>query len=481
MKKLKNRHLSILCLFLAISFGVDAQSFYRKMESWITSPGGLDRLACQGKVKLHKQAITGLPLINITPSVVKQPMLGFGGTFMDADIYNFMRMGKAERIKALKALFDPKDGAGWNLMRISFGSSDWDRDWNFYTYDDMPAGLKDDAKLSHFSVAEDVKRGHFELIKEALKINPNLKIYAAVWGPPAWMKDNDKLITGGTILPEYYDAFALYLSKAIQAYEREGIHILSVSPQNEPLCTDGRVTPQAQYIDWHTMRDLVKVIRKTFQENSIKSQIWIFDHNFVFAKGWVEPFISDPANRNRFDGVAWHDYMGSEQELCELTRKYPDVPMYLTERSAYTIDGLSRILSLIRCGARSYNHWVTISDEYSGPYQWNGGSELVKKPVPADSLSALSNLRDNADIWQKTPGYYNFTQLSKFVKHDARLIGSTDIGNGIVNTAFENPDGNIVLVVANTSEKAQHFVIKLSGRRVAVELPARSAGTYILK
>ena len=463
------------CAFFILLF-IEGRPQY--VESWITCPEATARLAYKGKEKLQKQKFPGFPVIRIDPSVEQQPMLGFGGTFTDADVYHFMRMGKKERTKALKALFDPKSGAGWNLMRISFGSTDWDRNWNFYTYDDMPAGQKDDEQLSHFSVAEDERRGHFELFREALAINPGLKFYAAVWGPPAWMKDNDKLISEGTILPEHYDEFALYLVKTIQAYQERGIEILSISPQNESLCTDGRLTPQAQYINWKSMRNLVRVIQDTFKTHAIETEIWIFDHNFIFARGWVEPFMADPANRKLFDGVAWHDYGGSEKEMARLTEKYPDVPMYLTERAHYNVDGVARILAIIRAGARNYSHFVTISDEYAGPYQWNGGSEQNTEPKPENKLSALYNLRKNGNQWFRTSGYYNFAQLSKFVQRGSHLIYSIDIGNDLVNAAFKNPDGEMIVVVVNVSENAREFVLEAENHRAFVELPSRSVGTY---
>jgi len=462
---------------MLLSIGLRAQ----RIESWVTTSNGDNKLAYKGKEKLQKQEISGLPVIRIKASVEKQPILGFGGTFTDADVYNLMRMGEIERTKALQALFDPEDGAGWNLMRVSFGSTDWDRNWDFYTYDDMPAGQKDDDQLSHFSVAEDERRGHFKLIREALAINPDLKIYAAVWGPPAWMKDNDKLIADGTILPEHYDEFALYLVKAIQAYQERGIEILSISPQNESLCTDGRVTPQAQYIRWETMRDLTKEISKAFKTHNINTEVWIFDHNFVFAKGWVEPFIAAPANRELFDGVAWHDYGGSENEMSRLIEKYPDVPMYLTERAHYNVDGLARILNILRAGARNYSQFVTISDEYGAPYQWNGGSEKNTEPKPEHKLSALYNLREDGNQWFRTSGYYNFAQLTRFVQRNSRLVKSSDLGKGIVNAAFKNPDGKVVVVVANTTDEDCRFVINNGARNASVELPARSVGTYRIR
>ena len=460
-------------------FECNAKENSPSIHSWTTSWNGNFKLSEQKVVTTTRDEIKNPIVIHIDPETKHQPILGFGGTFTDADVYNFMRMNKPARTAALKALFDPKDGAGWNLMRISFGSTDWDRNWSFYTYDDRPKGQKDAPLLSHFSVNEDRNRGHFELLHEALKINPNLKIHAAVWGPPAWMKDNDKLISDGTILPEHYEDYALYLAKCIQAYAAEGIKVMAISPQNETLCNDGRLTPQAIYMGWKAMRDLVKTIKNKFIQSNLDTQVWIFDHNFNYAKTWVEPFITDSSAKGSFDGVAWHDYAGSENELGELSAKYPDIPMYHTERAHYTTNGLMRVLRILRCGARSHNHWITISDEYGAPFQYQSGSDKIKSPVSDVDLKAIYNLRDNSDKWVKTPGYYTFAQLSKFVKRGAVRIDSDDSGSVLANTAFQNPDGSIVVVVVNCGKEESSFVLAMNGNYAQLKLPPDSAGTYV--
>ena len=152
-----------------------------------------------------------------------------------------------------------------------------------------------------------------------------------------------------------------------------------------------------------------------------------------------------------------------------------------TEKALYTTHGLSRILQIIRCGARSHNHWVTISDEFGGPHQFRGGSELRKNPQVDKNRKALYNLKDDPDKWFKTPGYYTFAQLSKFVKRDAVLIDSNDTGELLTNAAFKNPEGSIVLVVSNSCDKEASFIISAGGRQAQVTLPADAAGTYIFK
>jgi len=229
------------------------------------------------------------------------------------------------------------------------------------------------------------------------------------------------------------------------------------------------------------MRDMVVEIKKIFIKNDTRSEIWILDHNFIFAKTWVEPFLTDSSAKGIFDGVAWHDYEGSEDSLCYLSAKYPEMPMYHTEKSLYTTYGLMRILRIIRCGARSHNHWITISDQHGGPYQFGGGSEKIKEPLTDAGLHALYNLRETPDKWTETLGYYTFGHLSKFVKRGANRIGSDDTGSELTNAAFKNPDGSIVLVVSNSGKTDRTFIISAGGNNALVKLTAQSAATYVIK
>ena len=61
------------------------------------------------------------------------------------------------------------------------------------------------------------------LLRQALRLNPDLKVMGTPWSPPAWMKANDSLI-GGRMKddPRVYQAYADYLVKFVQAYEARG-------------------------------------------------------------------------------------------------------------------------------------------------------------------------------------------------------------------------------------------------------------------
>lgn len=479
------RHLVLTTIALLSMFALQAQEkkVYSNYDRYLTVWDGRskDHLTLQADHEFIEYRKAWNARIVIDPSIKKNPILGFGSSLMDSDIYNLMRMSAQQRDSALRALFDPNQGANWNVMRIAFGSDGWDRDWNFYTYNDMPEGQTDIA-LNHFTVKKDEEYGHFQIFREILAINPNVKFIASVWSPPAWMKDSKQLVSNGKVLPEYYNAFARYLVKCVRAYEERGIPVYSVTVQNEPMCNYETNYPQALYMDWRDLRDLNVEVATVFKKENINTQLWIYDYNFDAAQDYALPLMRDPSLKGLFQGVAWHYYSGHPEEIEPIIAEFADIPMYMTERVNYDIEGMAKVIRCLRSGLQCYVQWVTISDEYDGPYQWAGGSEHITVPAPqVHKYKALYNIRKAPDIWYKTWAYYNFAQLTTFVQSGARRIHTNETENNLYNVAFLNPDGSIVLVIVNTGKEAISINIQIYGEIVDCELPKEATCTLIFK
>ena len=96
------------------------------------------------------------------------------------------------------------------------------------------APVEGDKELKNFSIDED-RDDLIPMIKDAMAISKDgFKILSSPWTAPPWMKDNNKWV-GGKLLPEYYDTWALFFSKYVDAYKEEGIDIWGFTVENEPL------------------------------------------------------------------------------------------------------------------------------------------------------------------------------------------------------------------------------------------------------
>src|SRR5699024_8006132 len=129
--------------------------------------------------------------------------------------------------KILMDLFSESGDQYFKYCRLPIGANDYAENW--YSYNETD----DDYEMVNFSIERD-KKYIIPYIKDILKINTEIIFSAAPWSPPTWMKTH-KVHNCGYIRDEHeiYEAYALYLVKYVQAYEKEGIHIHQIHVQNE--------------------------------------------------------------------------------------------------------------------------------------------------------------------------------------------------------------------------------------------------------
>ena len=168
--------------------------------------------------------------ISIFPEEKFQTITGIGGSFTEASASLLNRLSPENRAKILEAYFG-ESGARYSLTRTHMNSCDFSL--GNYSY----APVKGDLELKHFSIREDMD-DIVPMIKDAMAVSKDgFRIIASPWTAPPWMKDNNDW-RGGKLLPEYYDTWALFFSKYLDAYKAEGIDIWGFTVENEPLGND---------------------------------------------------------------------------------------------------------------------------------------------------------------------------------------------------------------------------------------------------
>lgn len=420
--------------------------------------------------------------IQVDPSITYQSFVGFGGTMVNADVWELNRLSPQDKENALKALFDPVVGNNYNLVRITIGCCDMVSSFNnqlpekgYWTYDDMPAG-QSDPDLINFSIQQDIDNGTIATLQQILQINPNVKFYASMWSPPAWMKSNGSLLNGGSVLSQYYESLANYYVKFIQAYQLHGIPIYAVTLQNEPQISIGYPstiwTPEQQ-------ASFAVTLGQAFAANNIKTKIWAFDDNCIHAYDFAEPVLRDTNAYQYIDGLGFHNYDSlAMTSPTELHYQYPDKTMHLTEIT----NGAAKLVQYFRNWLSSYSYWLTFIEFI--PEQYDEHGNWITGGGPGPGFWQDVRVSDNPDFWEDsqvswdgTPGsstyklnswYYTFGQFSRFIQPGAIRIDSTgNLFDGAVsNVAFKNPDGSIAIVVVNRTVTTYNTTY--------VETPART-------
>jgi len=167
-------------------------------------------------------------IIKLDTSKVFQTITGFGGAFTESSAYLLNRLSKKNKDTILEAYFgDGEKQANYSLTRTHMNSCDFSL--SQYSY----SPVIDDMELEHFTIKEDMD-DLIPMIKDAMKTSEDgFKIFASPWTAAPWMKDNKKWV-GGKLLPKYYDTWALFFSKYVDAYKEEGIDIWGFTVENEP-------------------------------------------------------------------------------------------------------------------------------------------------------------------------------------------------------------------------------------------------------
>jgi glucosylceramidase len=280
-----------LVLVLAAALACAAPSFAHGpgVRAWLTTGDRASLLAEQPADALGAPDPSA-PTIAVDPARSYQRIEGLGASITDSSAHLLAR--SPDRGAIMRSLFDPRGGLGLSYLRQPMGASDFVAGPH-YTYDDVPAG-QTDFRLKHFSIAHD-RAEILPLLRQALRLNPNLKVMATPWSPPAWMKTNDSLV-GGRFKddPRVYDAYARYFVRFVQEYRRAGVPIDAVTLQNEPQNRNPSAYPGMDLRDDEEAR-LVVAVGRAFERAHIHTKILGYDHNWALHDNDGGP-PDDPAN-----------------------------------------------------------------------------------------------------------------------------------------------------------------------------------------
>ncbi|MBX7169462.1 MAG: hypothetical protein K1X72_00805 [Pyrinomonadaceae bacterium] len=413
----------------------------------------------------------------VNPNKSFQTFIGIGGAFTDAAAETFFKLSKTKQEEFIQAYFSKEKGIGYSLGRLTIHSSDFSS--GSYTYIN-----EGDKELKSFNIAHD-QQFRIPLLKQAMAMaGGKLTLFASPWSPPAFMKSNKSMLKGGKLLPEFYQPWANYFVKYIRAMEKEGIPIWGVTIQNEPMATQ---TWESCIFSAEEERDFLKNnLGPTFWKNGLKDKkIIIWDHNRDLITHRVSTILGDPEAAKYVWGIGFHWYepwSGGKMmfENVELVNEmYPDKNLIFTEGTTERFDparyqfwgngekyGRSMINDF-NDGTVGWTDWNLLLDETGGP---NHVGNFCFAPLHADTKTGEL-------IY--TPSYYYIGHFSKFIKQGAKRIAAAASRSQLLTTSFQNPDGKVVTVVMNESDKPVKYNFVIGSESADVEIPAHAIQTLV--
>ena len=454
----------LLLALLSSGVGASAQG-----EWWLTDPDKTARFEKQKTAPLFSGAASEAPIIDVNEAQAFQTIDGFGCCLTGGSAVNLVRMEAAKRAAFLKELFATDDAnIGISYLRVSIGASDLND--HVFSYDDLPLG-QTDPNLAKFSFGPD-RTDVIPVLKEILAINPNIKILGSPWSPPAWMKTNHDT-RGGSLKPEFYEAYATYFVKYIQGMKAEGIRIDAITVQNEPLNPNNNPSllmpalEQANFIKHH--------LGPALKRAGIDTKIILYDHN-ADRPDYPLSILKDPEAAKYADGSAFHLYGGKIEALSQVHNAYPDKNVYFTEQWVGAPGDLKRdlanhvrnlIIGATRNWSRNVLEWNLAADAHQNPHTDRGGCDRCLGAVTIDGNKVTRN-----------PAYYILAHAAKFARPGSVRIGSNYL-EMLPNVAFKTPDGKKVLIVLNNSQTTQTFDIRSEGKAASSTLNSGAVGTYV--
>ena len=409
--------------------------------------------------------------------VKNQSIDGFGGCFNELGWIALSKLEEKDKNKIMEELFHSEKGCKFNFCRTPMAASDYAAEWYSYNENDG------DYSMDKFSI----ERDRFYLIpyiKEAQKLQPELKLFASPWSPPTWMKF-PRAYNYGTLRmeKEVLEAYALYFKKYVEAYKKEGIEINQVHIQNEPFAD--QKFPSCLWTGEQYRVFIKDYLGPLFEKDNLDTEIWFGTLNgpspMSFTPAgmkldsyaeYVDRVLFDEGARKYITGIG---YQWAGQHVIQRTHEsFPELKLMQTENECgdgtNTWEYARYIFGLLRHyfnnGVNSYTYWnMILEPKGKSTWGWNQNSMITIEP---ETKEVIYN-----------PEFYVMKHFSHFIEPGAVKLEAKGHFTG-TSLAFENPNGEIVVIVSNDMDMDRKFTFKGKGEEFTVELKANSFNTIII-
>ncbi|KAF4564923.1 hypothetical protein EYR40_011098 [Pleurotus pulmonarius] len=265
--------------------------------------------------------------ISINDGAQFQSILGFGGSLTDSSaltLNNLKTRNPTNYRDLLNYLFNPADGAnaaGLSYIRVPIGASDFSA--SLYSLDDTSG----DTSFNNFNINRSPSY-LFSVLKDIIAVNNLVKVHLVPWSPPAWMKDSGTM-NGGSLQSQFVSAYPLYLLKAVQGFQAQGIRVNAISIQNEPQ--NSNPTYPTCFMTPTVEGQIGTGLRSLLNSNGLSGvKVIGFEHNWDIVNYPVQ--LMQQAG-GAFAGVAFHCYAGSVANQDTFHNAFPSKEIYFSECS----------------------------------------------------------------------------------------------------------------------------------------------------
>lgn len=309
--------------------------------------------------------------------------------------------------------------------------------------------------------------------------NPEIKIIASIWSPPAWMKQNNSTTgtqagflldpnrtfdDGNTLRDDRYEHYAKFLVEYQKYLITRGVGLYAFGAQNEPMFTqqfDSCMLSGEQYAR------LIKTLGQMYESEGMEKPLFYGPEDMTLASynpegtsmddtrhnGYVEALMADDvapyfdvwATHGYSDGVTAGDKLDAGKYWSRI--KQFGRPYWITE------------------GGTGEHAWPTpIMDGVGGQLHYALSEGNVSAFVAWQITDAEANIHGLMDMRTPTKKTYTAMHYWRFVRPGAVRVSAEPSDGDIRITAFRDPRTHQIIVVAiNPTESEQPLDLALNG------------------
>jgi glucosylceramidase len=272
----------------------------------------------------------------------------------------------------------------------------------------------------------------------------------------------------------YYPALAQYFVKFIQDYEAAGVPIDDISMQNEPHTK--ALWPSAALGSNDEVAFLTQNLHPALAAAGLDPHVYGLEETVNPAD--EQTLFAGPA-ASELSGIGFHCY-GGMGGFTTFHDEFPTVPIAESECSPGIIS-----YSAAEVAIDATRNWASVATLWNLALNPQGG------PVePPDSgcrgCTGVIRVNEQTHLAKYGHNYYQFGQISRFVRRGAYRIASTrlveDDGRtvtpGVDDVAFIDPGGMKVLVAYNSATYPVSISIRWRGKYVNYVMKPGATDTF---
>ena len=462
--------------------------------------------AC-GTHDFHRDDNAEFSLVNCYPEHIYQQLAGFGAALTESSAYVFAQMPPQAQDEFLRLVFggrtirgggaaaggrtassDPVSagfvdgvavvrhpealpGNGYRLARTHVQSCDF----SLGSYSHVRPF---DRGLRSFSLERD-RQLLVPFLRCCLAASGGLHIVAAPWSPPAFMKSGPSMTGGGHLKREYYGSWAQMLVRFVQGYRDEGIPIVALSVQNEPMAS--QPWESCLFTAGEELEFARAHLRPALDAAGLECvKLFAWDHNKdrVFDRALATLGTAPSV----FDGIAFHGYAGDHFEAVEaVADAFPEAALLFTEGCMeYVPDWQTNVSRAVRKAER-YAHEIIgdLSAGACGFIDWNVLLDGQGGPNHAGNFceAALMYDAEREELCVNRSFVY-IGHFSRFIEPGARRFLVSRYTDRVECIGFVNPGGERVLVALNRTGAPVKLRIAERPHVADCTMPAHSISTF---